>query len=118
MEIQINTGHFIKAHDALIEQIKNSVMNSLNRLSDHISRVEVHLSDEDGNKNGKNDKRCVIEARLKGRKPIAVTHNSEILDLAVEGAINKIISMIDSIIGQQRDKLRKADPPSPILSEE
>lgn len=36
-----------------------------------ISRVEVHLSDEDGKKGGQNDKRCMMEARLDGRQPAA-----------------------------------------------
>ncbi len=33
--------------------------------------MEVHRSDENGSKSGQNDKRCVTEARLEGRQPVA-----------------------------------------------
>jgi ribosome-associated translation inhibitor RaiA len=117
MKIQINSGHFIKGHEALLEKVSDSVESSLKRISNHITRVEVHLSDEDGDKNGKNDKRCVMEARLKGRQPIAVTHQAETLELAVDGATDKLISMIDSMLGQQRDEKRRVDPSEPNLNE-
>lgn len=38
----------------------------LSRFSQQIKRVEVHFSDEDGNKGGINDKRCMVETRLAG----------------------------------------------------
>ena len=56
----------------------------MSRISDHITRVEVHLSDENGDKDGQNDMRCMMEARLEGRQPIAVTHQAATLDEAVE----------------------------------
>ena len=36
-------------------------------------RVEVHLSDENGKKQGEADKRCKLEARLSGLAPVGVT---------------------------------------------
>jgi ribosome-associated translation inhibitor RaiA len=65
--------------------------------------LEVHLSDENGDKPGLNDKRCMMEARLEGRKPIAVTDQAATLEQAVDGATNKLISMIESILGRQHD---------------
>jgi len=47
----------------------------------------VHLSDENGDKTGGNDKRCLMEARLEGRQPIAITHESETIDEAIEGRL-------------------------------
>ena len=69
MQIQVNTDHTIEGHEALAARIRGVVENALSRMSDHITRVEVHLTDESGPKSGKNNKRCMMEARLEGRQP-------------------------------------------------
>ena len=103
MQIQINTDNNIKGHEVLVAQLRIVMENALSRISDHITRLEVHLSDENGDKPGPNDKRCMMEARLEGRKPIAVTDQAATLDQAVDGATNKLISMIERILGRQHD---------------
>ena len=104
MNIQINTGHNIQSNKALIAKFSSTIESSLSRMSNHITSVEVHLKDEDGAKRGKNDKRCMIEARLEGRQPIVVTDHASTLNQALDGAIDKIINMIESILGRQRDQ--------------
>lgn len=104
MNIKINTGHNIQSNEVLIAKFSSIIESSLSRMSDHITNVEVHLKDEDGNKNGKNDKRCMIEAHLEGRQPIVVTDHSDTLNQALNGAIDKLISMIESIHGRQSDQ--------------
>jgi len=94
MQIQLNTGHNIPAHEALTSQVKDTVSGALNRFREHITRVEVHLSDENGNKSGLNDKRCMMEARLEGRQPIAVTHQAASQDEAIDGAADKLTRLI------------------------
>jgi hypothetical protein len=90
MRIQVNTDHTIEGHEALAVRIRGVVENALSRMSDHITRVEVHLTDERGPKSGKNDKRCMMEARLEGRQPIAVTDEAGTVHLAVDGAGRKV----------------------------
>ena len=112
MKIQINTDHNIECHEALASKIKIVIESALIQVSDHITRVEVHLSD--GDKSGQNDKRCMIEARIEGQHPIAVTHNAVNLELAVEGAADKLARMIESTLGRlQHQKNRRTDPPLP-----
>ena len=96
MQIQINAGHNIDVHEALAAKVSGTVENALSRISDQITRVEIHLSDEDGKKNGINDKRCMMEARLAGRQPVAVTDEAGTIDEAVEGAANKLARLIES----------------------
>jgi hypothetical protein len=69
MQVQVNTDHHIKGDEALATSVRATVESALRRSSDYITRVEVHLSDENGDKRGQNDKRCVMEARLEGRQP-------------------------------------------------
>ena len=99
MQIQINTDHNIEGHEALAAQVSEVVESALSRVSDHITRVEVHLSDENSDKHGQNDKRCMMEARLEGRQPIAVTHQAATLDQAVDGAADKLTRLIESTLG-------------------
>lgn len=104
MQIQINSGNNIEVHEEFASKIKGIVEDAMSRFSDNITRVEVHLSDEDGNKNGINDKRCMIEARLAGRQPAAVTETADTFDLAVIGAAGKLVNMIESTLGRIQDK--------------
>ena len=104
MQIQMNTDGNIEGHEALATQVSSVVESALNRFSDHITRVEVHLSDENsGKKGGHDDMRCVMEARLEGRQPIAVTHHAATVDQAVDGAADKLTKLIESTLGRLRD---------------
>ena len=100
MHIQINTDTNVDGVDAFANQIKAIVESSLNRFSEHITRVEVHLSDENSDKAGTRDKRCLMEARLKGLQPIAVTHQAPNLDQSVQGAAEKLKNKIESDLGR------------------
>ncbi len=109
MKIQINTDNNIQGREALVERYSNDVASALANVSKHVSRVEVHLSDENADKSGQHDKRCMIEARLEGRQPIAVTEEAATLDLALHGACHKMTRMIGDIVDTQRDRNRQPD---------
>jgi len=80
------------------------ISDGLSRFSAQISQLEVHLSDEDGNKNGQNDKRCMIEARLEGIQPIAVTSQANTHQQAVEGAIDKLMASLETVMGRNNSR--------------
>ncbi len=103
MIIQINTDKNITVHEAFESQLDAMLTDELSRFSEHITRLEVHLSDENGNKQEQNDKRCMIEARIKGRQPIAVVANANDYELAVSGAIEKLKSSLETIEGKLKN---------------
>jgi len=113
MQIQINTDHNIEGHQALTDHISSVIENALSRFSDHITRVEVHLSDENSDKkSGIDDMRCMMEARLEGRQPIAVTYQATTLDQAVDGAADKLVHLIEKTLGRVHDQeSHRTDPP-------
>jgi ribosomal subunit interface protein len=114
MQIQFNTGHNIEGNEALAAYVRKETENALSRFSEHITRVEVHLSDENSDKKVGNDTmRCVMEARLEGRHPIAVTHQAATLEQAVNGAAKKLTRSIESTIGRIKDKRDSRVEPSP-----
>jgi len=103
MQIQFNTDKNVTGSEALIASSTSLISEELRRYSRQITRVEVHFSDEDGNKDGVNDKRCMVEARLAGMKPIAVTNQAHTHEQALVGAINKLKSSLEKITGRFKD---------------
>ena len=101
MQIQINSDHHITGTPELAARVQGLVRDTLERYSDRITRVEVHLNDLNGVKGGSNDKRCLMEARLGGLAPIAVNHEAESLTLAVEGAMEKLERAIEHKLGKE-----------------
>ena len=124
MQIQVNIGHNIEGREALAPQISGVVESALSRFSDHITRVEIHLSDENSDKRvGHDAMRCMMEARLKGRQPIAVTHHAATMDEVIDGAAEKLTSLIEHTLGRQRhQESQRTDPdpspPEPELEDE
>ena len=103
MKIQVNTDKNISGNEKLRAQLIALISEELSRFSHQITRVEVHLSDENGPKEGQNDKRCMIEARLEGLKPIAVNNNANTHEQAVEGAVEKLKTSLDTMLGRMRN---------------
>jgi ribosomal subunit interface protein len=114
MQIQINTGHNIDVHEALAVEVSGIVEYALSRFSDHITRVEVHLSDENSNKKvGHDAMRCMLEARIEGCQPIVVTNHASTLDKAVDGAADKLTRLIEHTLGRQGEQQSHRTDPDP-----
>jgi len=106
MKIQLNTDGNIEGTEHLAAHVNEIVEGALSRFSERITRVEVHLSDQNGDKTGQHDKRCMLEARLEGRQPTAVTHDAATLDAAVEGAADKMKRSLESTLERLKDAER------------
>ena len=113
MQIQINTGESVNGREALYRHTQDVVNDALGRFADHITRVEIHLSDVNGQKAGDNDKRVLMEARIAGRQPIAVSEHAGNLHQAIDGATQKLKRSLDAALGKLADKRRVAPPPLP-----
>lgn len=103
MQIQFNTDKNVTGNEELIASSTSLISEELSRFSQQITRVEVHLSDEDGSKDGDNDIRCMLEARLAGMKPIAVTDHANTHDQAVLGALDKLKTSLEKITGRLKN---------------
>lgn len=103
MTIQFNTDKNINGNEERSAPLVDFLTTDLARFSKHITRLEVHLSDENGHKEGQNDIRCLIEARLEGRQPIAVSSDANNGALAVRGASEKLKNALETVIGKARN---------------
>ncbi|MCL4721991.1 MAG: HPF/RaiA family ribosome-associated protein [Gammaproteobacteria bacterium] len=106
MQIQVNTDRNIEGHEALATHVRTVLGDQIGRFSEHVTRVEVHVSDVNSHKTTDGDKRCLMEARVAGRQPIAVSENAGNVRQAVDGAAHKLKRALDSTLGKLASRER------------
>jgi ribosome-associated translation inhibitor RaiA len=95
MQVQVHTDNHVNGSAGLTAHVESVVTGELERFGNRVTRVEVHIGDENGHKGGENDKRCAMEARLSGLQPIAVTGQGGSVDAAISAAVEKLVRTID-----------------------
>jgi ribosome-associated translation inhibitor RaiA len=108
MQIQINTDNHIENHAGLVTYVQGLVESALGHVGEHVTRVEVHIKDENGHKSGPGDKSCVMEAHVEGKPPIAVRHHAETVDQVIHGAMDKLYTVLEKNLERQRETRRHA----------
>jgi len=111
MQIQVRTSNGIENKEALERWADSQIRQTLSRFVEDVTRVEVHLSDENHDASGGGAKRCAMEARLAHHQPLAVTHQASNIDEAFRGASEKLKRSLESVLGRlynhrQRDSIR------------
>ncbi|MDP1630400.1 MAG: hypothetical protein Q8L66_03140 [Caulobacter sp.] len=104
MDVQINTANNIEGREALSQQLELVVRDRLSRFADRLTRVDLHVSDENGDKHATHDKRCVIEARPAGLDPVTATDQAGSIDQATTGALGKVVSALETVFGKLSDR--------------
>jgi len=102
MQILVNTNKSIDNDQRLAEHVEEVVEKRLARFASQITRVEVHLSDVNADKPGDDDTRCLLEVRISGRKPTAVTHFAGNVPDAVSGASDKMQRALERELARVR----------------
>lgn len=101
MQILVNTDNHTEGGSKLTQFVEELVESKLRRFASRITRVEVHVSDQNSEaKSGADDIRCVMEARLNGLQPISVSDNGENQDQVLRGAAGKMERLIESTLGK------------------
>lgn len=103
MQVQLNTGTHVQGHGSMAAWAQTELSDRLSRYRDHITRIEVHLSDENAGRSGDADKRCTLEARLAGRPPLTVSHDAARVADALQGAADRLRRALDADFGRMRD---------------
>ncbi|HEY0283700.1 MAG TPA: hypothetical protein VGC27_13890 [Rhizomicrobium sp.] len=104
MLIQVNTDDNVEGREKFVLYVEAEAARILSRFSDQITRLEIHLSDENGDKSGSTDKRCLMEARPAGRPPVAVSHDGASLEDAWSGAAKKMLRLLESTLRRVSDR--------------
>lgn len=100
MKIQFNTDKTVNGADRHQDYFISQITKEIKRYQSDITRIEVHISDENGKKEGLNDIRCLLEARLEGKQPIVVTCQASNIELAISGAIDKLKASLKTTLGR------------------
>lgn len=100
MHIEIRTKSPINGTERLQERVREWTEQSLARFAGRITRVEVHISDENGHKETPSDTKCVMEARLEKRQPTVVTEHADDVEAVVRGAAQKLARALENEIGR------------------
>ncbi len=117
MQININTDSTIERNAGLTEHVQSVVDSAVSRFRENITRVEVHLSDNNSQKSADGDNRCLMEARITGYQAIAVSDHNATLHQAIAGAAEKLKRAIDSALGRLQDSKRHASGKVPAAAE-
>ena len=100
MNIQFNTDKTINGEERHQDFFTSKIAEELRRYQSEISRIGVHITDENGKKEGIKDIRCLLEARIEGKKPIVVSCQANNVELSVSGAIDKLKASLETVIGR------------------
>lgn len=109
MKIQINTDKNIEGSQELESFVSEELSSTFKRFENAITRVEVHLSDANADKSGKDDKKCLLEARIANRSPVTVSHSSNNIHDSINGAATKLKKSLDSMVGKLNDRQSPKD---------
>ncbi|MEM1194522.1 MAG: HPF/RaiA family ribosome-associated protein [Pseudomonadota bacterium] len=114
MQIQFNSDSSVMGTENVAQRIEAMLRDKLARFEDRLTRLEVHVSDENAHKGGANDKTCMIEARPRGGKPLGVTGHADKVDDAARKAANTLAERLERHFGKG-DKHRHEPRPDKVL---
>lgn len=100
MQIHVNKDSHIRIDEDITERLEATLESAVDRFRDRITRLEVHLGDENATKSGVDDKRCALEARIAGQQPVVVTHHAATVKDAFDGAVERLHSALESKLGR------------------
>ncbi|MGN5375428.1 HPF/RaiA family ribosome-associated protein [Sphingomonas hankookensis] len=100
MLVQINTDKRIESTEATNAAVEGRIRERLSRFTGRLTRVEMHLRDVDGDRNGSRGIEAKLEARPAGGQPIVVNDQAASVDSAVAGVIRKAVDILDRSFGK------------------
>lgn len=100
LKIIINSDHNLEIGEVEISEIEGVVQGRLERFEDRLTRVVVHIRDENAKRPGQRDIRCMLEARPSGMDSVNVSDHAETMKVAVNHAAHKLERQLDDIFGR------------------
>lgn len=93
----------ITVPEPLKQYIEKTLANQLKHFSERLTRVDVHLKDQNSRKKNGVDKHCLVEARPRGLDPIAAEHDASEWKDAVHEAILKLERALHHKIDKEKN---------------
>jgi hypothetical protein len=113
MRIQVNSDKTINVDAGLTLFVRDEVNRAFDRFAKELTRVEIHLGDIDNKKTGRADKRCLVEVRPAGDRPVTASAIARTTDSAVDGALKKMKRLLTTFFGKKGRPATQISAPVP-----
>jgi hypothetical protein len=101
IKVLVNTSNDVENKDSLQRWASDYLNEQLARYDQDLTSIEVQLTDENhAARGGGVDKRCMLEARVAGRAPVAVNHYADDQNVAFRGATEKLANALEHAFGK------------------
>lgn len=108
MLVNIHSDNHVQLKAESIQQWQTEITTSLERFSDWVTRVEVHLTDQNSQaKGGPDDIRCLMEARPARKQPVSIEVRAPSVDQAIQEGVNTMERRLGDIEAKARTEARK-----------
>ena len=108
MKIIINSNSQVDLNEDKIEYFRGDIESSLERFADWVTRIEVHLTDENSaKKGGDDDIRCLMEARPASHQPISIETRAGSPEQSIQEATDMLERRLDAMMDKIRSEQRK-----------
>ncbi len=108
MQIIINSDNHLQMNQDSIEQYQSEVAASLKRFNDRITRIEVHLTDENSlAKGGADDIRCLMEARPASQQPVSVEVRAATVEQAIREGASTLKRRLSAMLEKSQTEQRR-----------
>jgi ribosome-associated translation inhibitor RaiA len=114
MQILLHSDQHTDGGHLMAEHLNLLVKDAMERFGDHITRVEAHLSDVNGQaKSSTDDIHCTLEARLVGQGVVVVKDHAGSAHQAIDGAVRKLKRAVAAALAKQDSRSRRTPSVAP-----
>ena len=112
MKIQANSDNTIQVDATLTRFVEDEASRLLDRFAKKLTRVGVHLSDINNTRTGQADKRCLVEARPAGDRPVTADAIAATTESSVTEALKKMQRLLTTFFGKKGRPATEAAAPA------
>jgi Sigma 54 modulation protein / S30EA ribosomal protein len=112
MQILANSDNTIHVDATLTRFVEDEASRLLDRFAKKLTRVEVHLSDINNTRTGQADKRCLVEARPAGARPVTADAIATTTESAITEALKKMQRLLTTFFGKKGRPATEAAAPA------
>jgi predicted component of type VI protein secretion system len=86
------------------QAVESEIDGAIERFEGHLTRLEVHLADENADKGGDREIKCVIDAHIEGMKTVTVTDYAATVDEAITWATVEMKRLLEATFSKLDEK--------------
>ncbi|WP_338505107.1 hypothetical protein V6R86_13295 [Sphingomonas kaistensis] len=101
MYVQVNRDNQMEDREADLDAVERMVTDRLGRITDKVTRAEVHLGHVKESRGNNPEYRCMVEVRPENLAPVAASAEGGEVETVVRSACDKVLNAYDKVVGKQ-----------------